>query len=263
MKKKFQIAGFIVLFVLGLSYLTLWLYSAQWFKGEIDRLYANGAKNGVEFLGPKPTLSNFPFVPEVHYTGGVKTGNAAILFPELKLRGYPIPMTTLKLTFPKGVSLGGIVDPAIWSLDALEADIAIPYRIPADFNYEELSSWQKRGGKIDVRHYNLTKGALLSQGQGILTLDDRLQPVFQMTSDIQGHEAFIRDQATKGLIEPFAAAVGAAMLNQFAVADPSTGEKTVKLSVGVQDRMLRVGPLQVLLLPEISWDRRTSLVQPR
>lgn len=263
MKKLFKIATFIVLFVLGLSYLTLWMYSVQWFNAEIDRLYEHAQNDGVRFLGPKPTLSNFPFVPEVHYTGGVKTGNTDILFPKMILRGYPIPMTTLKLSFPEGISLGGIVDPIIWSLNSLEADIAIPYRIPADFNYEELAAWQKKDGKIDVRHYALTKGALTSEGNGLLTLDANMQPVFSMTSDIRGHELFIAEQKDKGLIDPFAAAVGMTILNNFSSTDVNTGEKVVKLSVGVQDRMLRVGPLQVLQLPEIVWDRRMSLVQPQ
>ncbi len=263
MKKKFQIGFFIILFTFGLIYLGLWAYSAKWFAKEIDKLYANGARDGLQFLGPKPELTNFPFVPEVRYTGGIKAGDAQIVFPHVVLRGYPIPLTSLKLSFPEGVSLGGIVDPVIWSLNTLEAEIAIPYRIPADFNYEELAAWQKKGGKIDVRHYQLTKGSLFSEGSGLLTLDANLQPVFSMTSDIRGHEAFIKEQKDKGLIEPFAAAVGVTMLNNFVHTDEKTGEKIVALSVGVQDRMLRVGPLQVLQLPEISWDRRTSLAQPR
>lgn len=261
--KKSVLATTVVLVLLLAGYIGLWVYSAQWFTREIDRLYANAADDGVVYLGPKPVLSNFPFVPQVVYTQGIQVGNASILFPEMHLRGYPLPFATLKATFPAGISLAGIADPSIWALDQLEADIVVPYKLPATFEYEDLEAWHARNGKLELKNYKLTKESLVSEGKGSLTLDDELQPVFSLVSTIKGHDAFIAAQQEKGLIEPLPAAIATSILNGLSKSDEKTGEKTVTLNVNVNDRMLSVGPLQVLELPEILWDRRTPPDQPQ
>lgn len=261
--KKTLYATAAVFVLLLISYIGLWIYSARWFTKEIDHLYASAAEDGVTFLGPKPTLTNFPFVPEVLYMQGIQAGNASILFPEMHLRGYPVPFTTLKLAFPGGISLAGIADPAIWSLDSLDADVAIPYSLPATFEHEDLEAWHALEGKLELRDYKLVKRALISEGEGMLTLDDQLQPVFTLVSTVKGHEAFIKEQSEQALIDPFAAAIGTTILNGLARPDEKTGEKIVTLNVNVKDRMLSVGPLQVLELPEIVWDRRTPLDPPQ
>lgn len=263
MKRKHYIITGVTLAVLLCAYLGLWIYSAQWFGHEIDRLYAKKDSDGMDFLGPKPILTNFPFVPQVAYNGGVKTGNTEILFPQMIVRGYPIPGTKLHVTFPLGISLAGIVDPKIWNLSTLEADVVIPYSLPQSFEYEDLAQWHKDDGKIDVRHYKMTKSELEADGKGLLSLDDDLQPVFTLQSTMRGHDAFIQSQVDKGLIEPFPGAIGMTMLNGLSKTDEKTGQKSVTLTVSVENRMLRVGPLQALHLPEIAWDKRNPPVQPQ
>lgn len=247
-----SIAGF-----LAALYIGLWIYSAQWFTKEINHLYSRAQEDGIEFLGPKPAMTNFPFVPEVYYNGGVRTGNLAILFPEAKLKGYPVPFTTLHLSFPKGVALDGPVNPAIWSLDMLEAELVIPTHLPRSFEYEDLQLWQQAGGQIDIRHYRMTKHTLASEGMGFVSLDSALQPIIEFKSDVRGYETFIRHQTEQQLIEPFPAAIAATVLNGLAKTDEASGEKTVTVNVSVRNRLLSVGPLQALPLPEIVWDRRT------
>lgn len=258
MKKRTKILWLIVAILLTGTYLGLWMYSAQWFDREIDNLYANAQEEGVEFLGQKPRLSNFPFVPQVIYNGGIKTGNVEVLFPQLILRGYPIPFTTLHLNFPLGISLGGIVDPKIWSLDQLDARLEIPYRLPRSFTYEDLQDWQAHDGKIDVREYALKKESLFADGKGLFTMDENLQPVLSVESHIRGYEDFIREQQAKGYIEAFPAAVAIGIFSSMAKSDDKTGQQVVNITASVKNRLLTVGPLQVLELPEIAWDRRSS-----
>lgn len=248
------------LVLLAGAYIGLWFYSAKWFDEEIERIYADAGEEGVRFLGPKPALENFPFVPEVRYEGGFQTGNTMILFKKMVIRGYPIPGMTLHASFPSGISLDGIADPAIWTLDYLEADIAVPYSLPGSVEYEDLKAWKDKDGKIDVRSYKMRKDELMAEGKGLLTLDDELQPVFKLDSIIYNHEAFIKSQMAKGIIEAFPGAIGITMLNGLSQMDEETGKKTVNLSVSVENRMLRVGPLQVLQIPMIVWDKRNSPV---
>lgn len=256
MKTRSKIALGVTLVLLLGAYLGLWIYSAQWFTKEIDKLYAEGAQNDVQFLGPKPKLENFPFVPEVIYHGGFKIGQAEIYFPQLTLRGYPIPGTTLKMDFPLGVSLGGVTDPKLWNLDTLEAGVTIPYEFPQDLTFEDLSAWRDAGGKIEVKDYALTKGALTSNGKGHLFLDAQLQPDLSFESEIRGYQDFIAEQQREGLIEPFPAAGAIMFLNSLSRKDPDTGESLVALTVTVKNRILSAGPIQAVELPPIVWDTR-------
>jgi hypothetical protein len=241
-------------------YLGLWIYSAQWFAKEIDKLYAQGTESDIQFLGPKPSLTNFPFVPEVLYTQGFKTGNAEILFPEMSLRGYPIFGTALNVDFPKGISVGGIVDPSIWTLDSLRAKITIPYNLPHDLSAESLIAWRDSGGKIEIRSYDMHKKSLQSDGKGHLFLDAELQPDLLFESTVRGYQAFIQEQKEAGLIEPFAAAIGLTILNGLATTDKQTGESVVRITVTVKNRILSAGPVQALELPLIVWDTHSPPV---
>lgn len=256
MKTRSGIAIGVTLVLLLGAYLGLWIYSAQWFTKEIDRLYAEGEQNDVQFLGPKPELANFPFVPEVMYRGGFKIGQAEIYFPHMALRGYPLPGTTLKIDFPLGVSLGGVADPKIWNLDSLKAGVTIPYEFPQDLTFEELSAWRDAGGKIEVKDYALTKGALTSEGKGHLFLDAQLQPDLSFESVIHGYQDFIAEQQREGLIEPFPAAGAIMFLNSLSSKDAATGESVVALTVTVKNRILSAGPIQAVELPPIVWGTR-------
>ena len=256
MRKKTKIGLGIFAGVLLVAYLSLWVYSAQWFAKEIDKLYAQNGEDGVNFLGEKPILVNFPFVPEVYYTRGMRIGNADVMFPEVKLRGYPLPGTALTVEFPQGISLGGIVDPTIWQIDSLKTRLTIPFEFPADLSYESLAAWRDGGGAITVQNYELTKGALISDGKGHLFLDDQMQPDLSFESEIRGYQEFISEQQAANLIEPFAGAIGTTILNGLSKTDPETGDSVVHITVTVKNRILSAGPLQALELPPIVWDRR-------
>ena len=260
MKKRYTIVGGIVLTFAIIGYLGLWIYSAKWFNQEINKIYASSAKDGFIFLGEKPKLSNFPFVPEVRYQKGFEAGNLKILFPDLLIRGYPIPFMDLKLSFPNGVSMGGMVDPKIWSLSFLNIHLSVPHRLPPSFYEEDLKAWSQTGGRIKITKYIAQKDQLTAVGHGDFLLDNNLQPVFNFLSVIDGYDAFINTEKERGLIDPFAAAIGMTVLNGLSKIDDVTGEKTVTLNITAKNQMLWVGPIQALPLPQIVWDKRNSPV---
>lgn len=235
------------------AYGGLWAYSYQWMKGEVDRAYENVEDNGYRFLGPKPVLTGFPLVPEIYYSGGFQAGNVMVEFPEARLRGYPIPGLTFNLSIPRGVAISGPVDPSIWSLETLDADIVIPSTIPADFTAGSLSAWQRGGGQFDIRRYELTKDGLMSEGLGNFTLDTDLQPEIEFESRIKGYDVFIQSLMQQGMIEPFPAAIAIGALNSLSKPDEETGDNIVTVNISVKNRMLTVGPVQALELPRIVW----------
>lgn len=243
----------ILLVVLIAAYGALWVYSANWFEKEIDRAYLEASEKGFTFLGEKPVLTGFPFVPEIYYTGGFQSGNVMLVFPEARLRGYPIPGLSFHLSLPRGVAIEGIADPAIASLDTLEADITIPSTIPNDLHEETLHAWQRGGGEFHVKKYALTKGALVSEGEGRFALDDALQPVVQLDSTIIGYQDFIQHLMQERMIEAIPAAVAIGVMNSMAKQDEVTGQNIVPLQVSIKNQALSIGPIQVALLPKIVW----------
>jgi hypothetical protein len=257
MKRKHWIIAALLAVALC-AYLGLWIYSVSWFERQIDQVYANAESKGIRFLGPKPGLSNFPFVPEVFYTGGVQIGNAIIAFPEMKLRGYPVPGTALQITFPAGISLDGVANPDIWMLEGLEADIIIPWFVPRSFAYEDLDAWHKAGGKIIVKRYRLTKQSLQAFGSGELALDDDLQPTLRFLSKLTGYDDFIQSGIENGTIETMPGAMAMGMMNSLSKTDEATGEKSVTVEISVVNRTLRAGMIRVIELPRLEWDKRTS-----
>lgn len=255
--KKRLIIPLALLAVLGAAYIGLWRYSAIWFEREIVNLSARAQEQGVTLLGPPPVLQNFPFVPEVVYTAGINTNGTDILFPRVIVRGYPVPFTSLTLSFPEGLRLGGPVDPSIWSLDTAMAKLVIPAHLPRNLSQEEIAAWHANGGKIGVRHFKLTRGTLHMEGEGDLSLDDALQPDLSAQATLRGYEAFLQEQMAEGRIEIFPGTMAIAVFNGLAVENEETKEREVTLDIIVKNRLLSAGPLQALPLPAIVWDRHT------
>jgi hypothetical protein len=252
--KRSLIVPIVALTFLFVTYIGLWIYSAQWFNREIDRVYIEAENKGFRFLGNKPVLTGFPFIPEVSYAGGFQIGNITVTFAEGHLRGYPIPGAIMRISFPSGIAIDGdMIDPAIWSATSLDIGLSIPYRIPPALTQPHLSAWQQAGGKVEITDYKLMKNSLQCSGEGLFKLDDKLQPTINFATTMKGYQSFIENLNRDGIIEPFGAAIATALLNGLSSINETTGENEVNLSVTVQNRLLFVGPLQVGLLPEIVW----------
>lgn len=254
MKKFLPWLG-LLLILLGGAYIALWVYSHRWLEREIDRVYAESVDGDIQFLGDKPIVRGFPFVPEIYYTQGFRIDDVTITFPEFIFRGYPIPGLSFTADFPQGVALGGdIYDPSLWTLDNVWAKIAVPARVPSDYTLGNMQAWQQAGGKIDLRDYKIMKGALESTGHGILKLDDNLQPEFYIETILNNHEVFVQDLMHAELIKPLPAAILTGVLNSLARINGETGEKEVFVSLGIKNRILSAGPVQLGQVPEIVWD---------
>lgn len=251
------------LFVASLLYAGLWIFSYKAMTEEIDRVYADAPAKGYEFLGTKPVVTGFPFTPKIYYGGGFKIGNTLVLFQEAWLKGFPIPGLTFTLDVPRGLAIDGIVNPNVWAIDTLKADIVIPRSVPGDYHFETLSQWQQAGGQFDLRHFEMTRQALKVDGQGHFKLDETLQPELSIESSTRGYESFVQELMAAGIVPSVHAAAATGVLNSMAKQDEVTKENVATLTITVKNRLLSVGPLQVVRLPEIVWDRRMTPVQPQ
>lgn len=248
--------GFIVL--AGLLYAGLWLYSWQRFMQEIDSVYAQAPEKNLMFLGAKPKVTGFPFVPEISYTHGVRYKETLVTFPIFHVRGYPLPGRPLNAIFPEGLAIAGKDIPASLALDFFDATIRVPESLPESAHAEDLQDWQEKGGLIDVPSFTLKRGAMSAAGYGNLSLDQNLQPALEAQALLQGYSDFIDLLLAEKAMDPFPAMASKALLNGLSETDPQTGQQAVSLTVQIKNRILSAGPVQAVRLPQIVWPRKTQ-----
>jgi len=232
-----------------------WMYLHHQIVQEVDRIYTQSDKD-IEFLGAKPTVRGFPGPHKIFYGGGIRYGNSLITFPAFFLEGFPVPGLTMTARFPEGLAGSGYVNPDVWSLDTLNIRFSVPHSWPEEWTHEELSHWQKQNGTLNVEHFDLTRNELNVEGMGSFALDKDLQPVLLLKTTITGYLEFIQFLKNSKLIDTKTALAAGAALNALSERDDETGQTYIELAIGIKNRMLSVGPLQVVRLPEIRWDKR-------
>lgn len=242
----------------GALYAGLWLYSWQRFTQEIDSVYAQAPEKDLLFLGAKPKVTGFPFVPEISYTHGVRYKDVLVTFPMFHVRGYPLPGRALNAVFPEGLAIAGKGIPAGLALDFFNAVIRIPNALPESTYAEDLLDWQQKGGLIDVPSFTLTRETMSAAGYGQLSLDEDLQPAFEAQAALQGYSDFIDLLVAQDAMAPFPAMASKALLNGLSETDPQTGRQSVSLTVQVRNRTLSAGPVQAVRLPKIAWPRKNQ-----
>lgn len=254
--KKFVLC--LTLFIiLGAVYCGAWLWMKKAGEAEIDTLFAHAAQNNITFLGPKPRIEGFPFIPRVTYTEGIHIRNWQASFSTMTLSGFPVPGLPITLEFPGGVIawIDGDREPV--ALDHLSITARIPWPLPRSAEESDISTWQAAGGKLHITDSFVRYDGMEMSASGTLSLDEALQPEAVFTSRTKGYAAFIRKMTDAERIKPFAGVALLAALNNFAQPDPDAkdGEMIAELPVTIRDRGVYVGPLLIQELPAIVWDR--------
>lgn len=257
MKRK--IALFINLIgLVGLAYAGLWLYSWQRFNAEIDTVYAQASEKEIVFLGEKPAVTGFPFVPKISYTHGLRYKSTLITFPAFHVRGFPLPGRALTAIFPEGVAIAGKDIPPHLALDFLQTKIRVPKALPQSIKEEDLREWQQKDGMIDVLSFTLKRESMSATGMGHLSLDKELQPALDAQASLEGYSDFIDLLLAQKAMKPFPAIAAKALLNGLSQTNPQTGRQTVHLKIEIKNQILSAGPVQAVRLPKIVWDTRNQ-----
>lgn len=261
-------ALFLIFLILGAV-----LYGAGWGylygrgTAKIDEIYDEKAPQaGVEFLGSKPVLTGFPGAPAVIYAGGLRAGPLFLTFPEFRLLGFPLPGMPVTADFPEGLAGAGIVNSHVWALDSLALTARYPESLPPDITEENWRIWRDNGGQIIIKDLRLSRGALKAEGTGILSLDRDMQPILDMDLHVTGYQDFISGLIRDKTIKPVTGLAAIAAMN--AMTDPGKQTSTdaekraARVRLTLRNRMLSVGPLPMVRLPEIRWDTHNLPVQP-
>jgi len=113
-------------------------------------------------------------------------------------------------------------------------------------------AWRDAGGVLDIESLTLDWPPLVAAGNATLALDRAMQPELAGSFTLRGGAAAIDRMGEAGTIKP-AAAVVAKLALGLASKKAADGTKEATLAVTIQNRILSVGPVPLLQLPEVKW----------
>ena len=122
---------------------------------------------------------------------------------------------------------------------------------PADV---AMAAWRDAGGRLQVRALSLHWGPVEIKAQGVLVLDNRLQPRGTINAQVRGLIDAVAAFELAGAIDAGEAA--AARLLFTALSRPGEdGGSVIVLPIVIADQRVALGPLPLMRFPPIRWAR--------
>lgn len=125
-------------------------------------------------------------------------------------------------------------------------------RLPPGPLVAALTSWRDDGGTIDLHDLHLAWGGLTIAASGTVALDNDLQPIGALATEITGQDHVVDIAVATGGIRPRDASIAKTVLGLLAKPRPD-GEKAINLPLSLQDSRLYLGPATLAHLPRIRW----------
>jgi hypothetical protein len=138
----------------------------------------------------------------------------------------------------------------------IAVDVVGPF--PAGPLHEALPAWRDAGGAVEVRSFSLDWPPASAGGTATLALDEALQPMGAATLKFQGFFDIVAALQAKGYVHEREAAMAKGILGM--LARPSAnGAPELSLPITVQNRKLSAGPVTLMEMPEVIWDREAKV----
>jgi hypothetical protein len=115
-----------------------------------------------------------------------------------------------------------------------------------------LEAWRSAGGAIDVKDFTLDWPPLFVAGNGTAALDQNLQPMGSFTTRINGLDSVIDAVISQKGLDQRVGAMAKGVVGLLSQ-NGTNGAREVRAPISVQDRMLSIGPLQLLEIPPVKW----------
>ncbi|WP_027287286.1 DUF2125 domain-containing protein [Rhodovibrio salinarum] len=128
-------------------------------------------------------------------------------------------------------------------IDRLAVRGTLKGRAPRQWTRAELQAWRQRGGAIAVDHLELTWAPLSLQGDGVLSLDDRLRPSGTLDVAVSGLGPALDKLAAAGRIDRSAVNYAKLALAALGRHDSATGETRVDVPLSFRAGRVYLGPV--------------------
>ncbi len=153
-----------------------------------------------------------------------------------------------------GLDLPAFADSPLGArVEKVSAEIEARGGIPLPPETGTLLYWHDQGGTLEINSLRVHYNALSLHGEGTVALDAALQPAAAFTAKIQGYRQTIDGLQQAGVMDKGEAFTARLLLGALAREDGASRENTIEIPISIQDRMLSVGPLELLRLPPIHW----------
>lgn len=176
----------------------------------------------------------------------------AMRLPEEPPRGHDQPGLTAEIAL-NGLILATrqplpVEGPADMAIRA-----AIMGAVPAPPGRQTLAAWRDAGGTLEIERLTLGWSPLNLSASGTLALDDALQPIGALTTELSGHGPLLQKLVTMGWVRPQDARIAGIAFGL--LEKPGAGGMPVlKAPVTVQGGHLYIGPARLAPLPRIAWN---------
>ena len=244
----------LVLFV-GISYTAMWFLVSR----NVDRQVAafwQSLPYQTEFhiTGEQPTVTGFPAPPQISFSGVVELKSGLVIkSDEFRIIGFPLSGLTLYVDFPKGLDIFHPRSKQGVHIDNAAANISLPMHPPLAGTYESAKAWQKLDDPLIINGYEIKMGEVNFQGNGLIALDEQLQPDVRIQSRIQGMDELFTRLSENGVVKKKDMDIARSFLGMVSTVDPKTGQKYFETGFYIQHRSVFIGPMRLYEIPEIIW----------
>ena len=125
--------------------------------------------------------------------------------------------------------------------------------LPQPPNRQTLAAWRDDGGTLEIDRLALDWAPLDLRASGTLALDEALQPIGALTTEISGHGPLLQKLVTMGWVRQQDARI-AGIAFGLLEKPGAEGRPVLKAPVTVQDGYLYIGPARLAPLPRIAWN---------
>jgi len=129
------------------------------------------------------------------------------------------------------------------TVDRLAARGTLTGRAPRELTRANLQAWRQRGGEIAVDHLELTWAPMSLQGDGTLTLDERLRLKGTLDVAVTGLGPALDKLAEAGRIERGAVTYAKLAIAALGRRDQASGETTVDVPLSFREGRVYLGPV--------------------
>lgn len=258
LKKTFR---FLAYAILGVILFIAISYTAMWFlvSRNVDRYIAAFWQNlpyQTEFhiTGVQPQVTGFPAPPQISFAGALELKSGLIIkSDEFRIVGFPLSGLTLYADFPQGLDIIHPLSKQGVRIDNAAANISLPMHPPVSGTYAAAKAWQKLDDPIIINGYEIKMGEVTIQGNGLIALDEKLQPDVRIQGRVHGMDALFERLSENGIVKKKDMDIARSFLGMVSAEDPQTGQKYFDTGVYIQHRSLFIGPMRIYEVPEIIW----------
>jgi hypothetical protein len=161
-----------------------------------------------------------------------------------------INASILGMTLPESVK-----SPLGRTIGSIALDATILGRLPRTETRDALDAWRNDGGLVEIDRFHLGWSRLVLDASGSFALDRSLQPVVSASGTISGHQETLTALTASGALKPGEALI-VRMALTFLEGGKQRGDRPeIRVSLSIQDGWLYLGPVKLLKVPPILWNR--------